>query len=61
MTEEDSLLAVLIALVTSRSASAVNPVRPITLHLARLKDKPAAAEEVGSLLRAAVPVPAPKN
>ena len=58
MTEEDSLLAVLIALVTSRSASAVNPVRPIALHLARLEDQPAAAEEVGSLLRAAVPVPA---
>ena len=61
MTEEDYLFAVLIALVTCGSASAVDPVWPITLHLGRLEDEPAGAEEVGSLLRAAVPVPAGKN
>ena len=61
MTEEDCLFAVLIALVTCGSASAVNPVGPIALHLGRLEDEPAGAEEVGSLLRAAVPVPAGKN
>ena len=60
-TEEDYLLAVLIALVTCRYASAVHPVRPIALHLVRLVDQPAAAKEVGSLFRTAVPVPGGKN
>ena len=60
-TEEDYLFAVLIALVTCRYASAVNPVWPIALHLVLLVDKSSGAEEVGSLLRAAVPVPAGKG
>ena len=32
-------------------------IKTIALHLGRLEDEPAGAEEVGALLRAAVPVP----
>ena len=50
------LLTVFVAVVTSRPAPTVHPVRPVALHLAGLKDQAGGAQEVGSLLRAAVPV-----
>jgi len=49
-------LAVFVTRVTSGSASTVNPVWPIALHLVLLVDKSGGTEEVGSLLSAAVPV-----
>ena len=50
------LLTVFVAVVTSRPAPTVHPVWPVALHLVGLEDQTSGAQEVGSLLRAAVPV-----
>ena len=49
-------MTVFIALVTSRSSTTVNPIRPVALHLVRLVHQTVRTEEVGSLLCLAVPV-----
>ena len=49
-------MTVFIALVTSRSRTTVDPIRPVALHLVWLVHQAVRAEEVGSLLCVAVPV-----
>ena len=49
-------MTVFIALVTRRPTTTVDPIRPITLHLARLIHQTVRTEEVGSSLSVAVPV-----
>ena len=49
-------MTVFIALVTSRSSTTIDPIRPVALHLVWLVHQAVRAEEVGSLLCVAVPV-----
>ena len=49
-------MTVFITVVTSRSTSTVDPIRPIALDLVGLVHQTVCTEEVGSLLCVAVPV-----
>ena len=49
-------MTVFIAVVTSRSTTTVDPIRPIALDLVGLVHQTVGTEEVGSLLCVAVPV-----